>query len=180
MPHFSLNTLPVSRWRNGGGETREIVAWPPGAEDFSWRISIATISQDGDFSPFPGIDRIITLLSGDGVTLTSSGWQQQLQTAQPFAFAGEDQVYARLSGGASQDFNLMTRRASHRAAMTVVTGATRPAPEDAGVAFVLSGSWRAGEMTLQVNEGIWWHQHGDPLTPQTPDARLLYAAVSRR
>jgi hypothetical protein len=27
---FSQTRLPVSRWRNGGGETREIISWPPG------------------------------------------------------------------------------------------------------------------------------------------------------
>lgn len=28
MPFFDVNTLPVSRWRNGGGETREIISVP--------------------------------------------------------------------------------------------------------------------------------------------------------
>jgi len=58
--HFSFENLPVSPWRNGGGETREILSWPPGKTDFDSRASIATIPQDGPFSSFPGNDRSIT------------------------------------------------------------------------------------------------------------------------
>ena len=73
LTRFNFAALPVSPWRNGGGETREIVSWPPGAQDFDWRASIATIAQDGPFSAFTGIDRSITLLEGDGVRLFSAG-----------------------------------------------------------------------------------------------------------
>ncbi len=31
---FSQTRLPVSRWRNGGGEAREIISWPAGAGGF--------------------------------------------------------------------------------------------------------------------------------------------------
>nr|MBA2815075.1 putative ATP-dependent helicase DinG [Candidatus Pantoea persica] len=61
---FRYANLPVSRWRNGGGETREIVSYPPGEADFAWRASIATLARDGAFSRFPGVDRVITLLRG--------------------------------------------------------------------------------------------------------------------
>lgn len=30
LTRFNFAALPVSPWRNGGGETREIVSWPPG------------------------------------------------------------------------------------------------------------------------------------------------------
>lgn len=70
---FDFAGLPVSRWRNGGGETREIACWPVGGDDFAWRASIATIEQDGPFSLYPDIDRSITLLTGDGIVLSSQG-----------------------------------------------------------------------------------------------------------
>lgn len=89
MQIFSLDTLPVSRWKNGGGETREICRIPSDEPDgdFAWRASIATIERDGDFSCFPGVDRVITLLSGDGVDLCGEGWRHRLTLHQPFAFA---------------------------------------------------------------------------------------------
>ncbi|MEG1056294.1 MAG: HutD family protein, partial [Janthinobacterium sp.] len=64
MQRFDLNQIPHSPWKNGGGSTREIVCFPPGAgmDSFAWRISVATISQAGPFSAFAGIDRQIMLL----------------------------------------------------------------------------------------------------------------------
>lgn len=45
-------TMP---WKNGGGVTVEIAIHPPGASvnAFDWRISMATVAQDGPFSSFP-------------------------------------------------------------------------------------------------------------------------------
>jgi environmental stress-induced protein Ves len=40
-------------WKNGGGVTRELLAWPGGG-DWQVRISVAEIEADGPFSSFPG------------------------------------------------------------------------------------------------------------------------------
>ncbi|WP_305230098.1 HutD/Ves family protein, partial [Klebsiella pneumoniae] len=75
MQRFDLNQIAASPWKNGGGSTREIACWPPGAgmEAFGWRISVATIDQPGPFSAFAGVDRQIMLLDGDGVHLRGEG-----------------------------------------------------------------------------------------------------------
>ncbi|MGR7000643.1 HutD/Ves family protein [Yinghuangia aomiensis] len=70
---FDTDFLPVTPWRNGGGETREVAAEPSADGGFAWRVSIATIAQDGPFSAFPGVDRTITLLEGAGVHLVGDG-----------------------------------------------------------------------------------------------------------
>ena len=116
LNRFDFADLPVSPWRNGGGETREITSQPPGNAEFGWRASIATIAQDGPFSAFNGIDRSITLLEGDGVHLYSEGLiDHQLQRiGEPFAFSGDVALEARLLGSSSQDFNIMTRRGHTR------------------------------------------------------------------
>lgn len=47
-------------WRNGLGVTTEVLVQPPDASaGFAWRISVATITRAGPFSPFPGYDRTI-------------------------------------------------------------------------------------------------------------------------
>ncbi|MEO8526020.1 MAG: HutD family protein [Caldimonas sp.] len=43
-------------WRNGGGVTRELLAWP-GVGDWCVRVSIADIEADGPFSTFSGVQR---------------------------------------------------------------------------------------------------------------------------
>ncbi len=177
-----LDTLPLTPWRNGAGQTREIVAYSQSdsSESFSWRASIATINQDCYFSLFPGVDRIITLLHGEGVTLTAPGWQQQLKHGESFSFRGEEKIYARLQGGISHDFNLMTCRKSHHASMSTITHEVQPPSHVAGIAYVLTGGWQCQRNPLSQGECVWWHHNGPALIPVTPDACLLFATIEKR
>jgi len=104
------NEYRRERWRNGAGWTREIAAEPEG--DWAWRLSIAEIEQDGPFSRFPGIDREIVLLSGNGVRLRfDEGGVHALEPPHGrLRFAGEAGVHGELIDGVTQDFNLMWRR----------------------------------------------------------------------
>ncbi|MBS0490042.1 MULTISPECIES: HutD family protein [unclassified Phenylobacterium] len=101
-------------WKNGGGLTWEVAAWPPGAslDDFEWRASIAEVSSSGPFSVFSGIDRVLTVLAGPGLELNFEGRAPiRLDAASaPFAFAGDACCDAVLIGGAVRDFNMMARR----------------------------------------------------------------------
>lgn len=181
MIHFyDSNSLTVSRWRNGGGETREIVSLPPADEHFSWRISIATLAADGPFSFFPGVDRVITLLEGEGVELTVSGKTHRLLRHQPFAFAGEEQIECHLSNGVSCDFNVMTRRETHRAKVRLISDCCPLHADEAGVVYVLDGEWMTGKKRLQKGQGIWWENNPPTLEPLSSDARLLLAEIVKR
>ena len=46
MNRVQLSAVPPQPWRNGGGSTRELLAWPAAA-DWKLRVSLATIAQDG-------------------------------------------------------------------------------------------------------------------------------------
>ena len=59
----------VMPWKNGGGITREIAKRVDSRGNMVWRASRATISQDGDFSLFPGVERHLLLLKGEGFRL---------------------------------------------------------------------------------------------------------------
>lgn len=173
---FRYADLPVSRWRNGGGETREIVSYPPGEADFAWRASIATLARDGAFSRFPGVDRVITLLRGGEVRLSAAETTHALTPLQPWRFPGEWAIDAALQGE-SEDFNIMTRRDSWRAEVSVIAEA---AASLHGVAWAIAGEWRlASGERLCAAEGVWWLDEETRLTPATPDARLLLTRLSR-
>lgn len=142
-----MRLIPYSRliatpWKNGGGETREIAAFPPGAgfDDFDWRLSIATIAEDGAFSAFPGIDRRLILLAGNGVALQlDDGAEHVLQAGDLLAFAGEQAVRSRLLDGSVQDLNVMLRRGRMTARIDRVTlqGTARLDAGEGGGAVVL-------------------------------------------
>ena len=108
------NEYRRERWRNGLGWTREIhahaMAGSPG--DWAWRLSIAEIEQDAPFSAFPGIDRELVLLSGNGLRLRfDDGEVRDLHPPHDkLRFAGERAVTGELLDGPTQDFNLMWRR----------------------------------------------------------------------
>ncbi|WP_147653974.1 HutD/Ves family protein [Vulcaniibacterium gelatinicum] len=107
------NEYRRERWRNGAGWTREIYAHPSAAgEGWDWRLSIAEIEADAPFSSFPGIERVLVLLSGNGLRLRfDDGRCEELRP--PHArcrFPGEAGVRGELLDGPTQDFNLMWRR----------------------------------------------------------------------
>lgn len=105
----------VVPWKNGGGVTRE-VALDPAGQGFRWRVSLATLGRDGPFSAFPGVDRVLWLVRGTGLSLTLEGREVRPERLEPVSFAGEARVEARLLAGPTEDLNLMTDRALVRAA----------------------------------------------------------------
>ena len=56
MNVVELCDAPEQAWRNGGGITRELLAWPADAP-WQLRVSVAEIIKDGNFSAFPGVQR---------------------------------------------------------------------------------------------------------------------------
>lgn len=101
-------------WKNGGGLTREVAAWPPGAslDAFDWRVSIAEVSRGGPFSTFPGVVRVLTVIDGAGLALAVAGMAPVRLDAgsAPYAFPGEAPCDAELTEGPIRDLNVMVRR----------------------------------------------------------------------
>jgi environmental stress-induced protein Ves len=108
---IAANGYRRERWKNGTGWTREIVRVPETA-DWDWRLSIAEIEQDGPFSVFPGIERELVLIRGNGLRLRfSDGEVHELEPPHArLRFAGEREVRSELLEGTTHDFNLMWRR----------------------------------------------------------------------
>jgi environmental stress-induced protein Ves len=111
---ITLDEVAAAPWRNGGGVTRELLAWPS-ISHWTLRISVAEVARDGSFSQFPGVQRWFAVLSGGGVRLTVAGEVCELTPASPpFQFDGGADTGCRLLAGPTQDFNLMLRRGTAR------------------------------------------------------------------
>ena len=108
---IAANEYRRERWKYGAGWTREIVRVPD-RDDWDWRLSIAEIEQDAPFSLFPGIDRELVLLRGNGLRLSfEDGDVHVLQPPHDrFRFEGERRLMGELLDGPTHDFNLMWRR----------------------------------------------------------------------
>ncbi len=189
MQFFSSSALPATPWKNGGGTTQEVLCWPPGAsiDSFAWRISIAQIASSGPFSAFAGVDRIITLLDGDGVHLQSAdGSVDHLlqHCLQPFAFSGDVALDCQLLGGASQDLNVMTRRGRVQAQVTIHRGGRLALTSAQGMLLARAGSWRlpaqSATLTAGGEDGLYWTAAlGQPLQLEASshDAWLIAVAL---
>lgn len=133
-------------WKNGGGLTRELLAWPSRA-DWALRLSVADIRADGPFSAFDGIDRCFAVLQGAGVLLAMpEGKEAVVPDAPPLRFRGEAAPHCELLNGPTRDLNLMLRRDAGRGAML---------PAVVGEAFAPRSAFRAlfavDPLTLQID-----------------------------
>ncbi|ARJ70106.1 HutD family protein [Paracoccus contaminans] len=163
-------------WKNGGGVTREIAAHPPGAglEDFDWRLSMAEIASDGPFSAFPGIDRTLTVIEGDGLALDFGAGAVDLPALRPLAFPGEAPVAARLRGGPVTDLNVMTRRAALSHAVRLLPpGAPIPAGTAALVALT---NGMAGGQAISLGDTLLIEPDEMPQSDATMLAVMLFPA----
>ncbi|MDP3854610.1 HutD family protein [Phenylobacterium sp.] len=151
-------------WKNGGGVTRELAVSPPDAdmETFDWRISVADVTQGGPFSAFPGIDRVLTVIEGAGLSLSIDGRAAVMLDAAspPLPFPGEARCEASLRLGAISDLNVMVRRGAWRAhvrrrsldAGDALTGAATQT-----LMFALepvTAGWPGGEARLEREDAL--------------------------
>ncbi|QIE45023.1 HutD family protein [Pseudohalocynthiibacter aestuariivivens] len=103
LRHTDLIDVP---WKNGGGITREIATATLGSRT-AWRLSRADVAQDGPFSDFSGVVRILTVVSGGGVDLEHATGVLNASLWSPVRFDGALKVFARLTDGPLTDLNLM-------------------------------------------------------------------------
>ena len=95
-----------------GSTTSSVRPSTPTAHHWDWRLSIAEIERDAEFSAFPGIERELVLLSGNGVRLVfDCGETHELHPPHDkLRFDGERKLRGELLDGPTHDFNLMWRR----------------------------------------------------------------------
>jgi environmental stress-induced protein Ves len=172
---MSLRLIPANeyrreRWRNGLGWTK-VIFTEGTADDWDWRLSIAEIATDCPFSAFPGCDRVLVLLAGNGMRLEFDD-STHADLAPPHgrvAFAGERAVQCHLLDGPTADFNAIVRR--DRCTMQVYH---RPL---------------VGSMVFFAETGVLWAIHlisgratikfaGDSVSLNAGDTVLLDSAAS--
>lgn len=165
------------RWRNGAGWTREVHAQPSADGDgWDWRLSIAEIDEDAPFSAFPGVDRELVLLEGNGLRLRfDDGEVVELHPPhERLRFAGERALRGELVDGPTRDFNLMWKRAAVDARLwhrpLVGSMVLFAEPGSTWALHVLAGQARvrAGDATIAAAQG------DTLLLPGGADARRRY------
>ena len=106
--HLTPSDYKTMPWANGKGVTVEMLRVDAGG--LKWRLSRASVVEDGDFSIFPGIERNLTVITGPGFDLKGDGLHLHARPLQPVAFAGDIPLRAERVTAPSDDFNVMTAR----------------------------------------------------------------------
>ncbi len=197
---FDINAIAPAPWKNGGGSTREIACLPAHSslDSFDWRVSLANVASDGPFSVFPGVDRVLTLLSGTGLRLQSMAGAPDTvdacitATSPPYAFAGETPLHCTMLDGPSTDFNVMTRRGKVTAQVQLVERDHSMTSAPQGLLLAWGGLWtlnQGGDRWIcPAGTGLYWNGMGESkdnsddalwhLTPQSSRSKLLLVQIT--
>lgn len=178
-----LDCTPPQPWRNGGGITHELLAWPPGALGWLVRVSVARIDADGPFSRFDGIQRWFTVLDGAGVVLKRPDGPVPLTPASdPLGFDGGEAPDCQLIAGPTRDLNLMAPASAGAARMArvVAAQACKGRHRWRGLYTAVAAQLQVGTGLVQAvpaHSLVWsddddttlpWHCHVDTAMPCLP------------
>lgn len=108
-------------WANGRGTSYEIASDRNEAEEWTWRLAIAPVVEDGPFSLLSGVDRNLVVIEGNGMVLDVDGKTLECLPAQVVQFPGDVGIFARLKDGPIVDLGLMTVRDLVAGSMSVVS-----------------------------------------------------------
>ncbi|MDQ1060591.1 environmental stress-induced protein Ves [Arthrobacter globiformis] len=121
--------LKPQPWRNGGGVTRELAshrgdasaaAASSGDGAWDWRVSIADVTSAGEYSAFPGTERVLTVVEGELLLLAVDGTEHPLEKYRPFRFPGGAASSSALPTGDIRNLNVMAREGAFKAYTSIV------------------------------------------------------------
>jgi uncharacterized protein len=146
MIHLTEADYLVMPWANGRGQTVEMIRQNDINGAILYRLSLATVAEDGPFSVFPGLNRNLTVIEGPGFDLIG----EQVQRADPMrpvAFAGDIPLAATRVTAPSRDFNVMADR-TLRITVNVGTMPDTPPVPDALHFYFALGATKVGNVSL--------------------------------
>ena len=122
--------LKPQPWRNGGGVTRELASHRGGFSWGRWRFRTTARGTGGSASPmspapgrilpFPGMERVLTVVEGELLLLAVDGTEHPLEKYRPFRFPGGAASSSALPTGDVRNLNVITRDGAFKAYTSIV------------------------------------------------------------
>jgi uncharacterized protein len=111
-------------WRNGAGTTRSLASSDDADGAVLWRVSVADLQHESEFSSFPDLNRLFVPLGA--TRLSVDGSERHCEAGEQVRFAGEAAVSAA-ARVPTRALNVMTRRGKYRAEVFLRSrGSDRP------------------------------------------------------
>jgi len=144
---FDVEECPQIPWKNRGGTTRELAICEE-KQQLVWRLSLADIGADGPFSAFPGLARVHTIISGQGLRLSGGGETLHADLLRPLVFDGELSAMAHLNDGPCRALNIIYDPKRVTASVRIQTAGRFISSEDETIIFVVSGTLTSGDGSI--------------------------------
>ncbi|MCH7329189.1 HutD family protein [Acinetobacter modestus] len=151
------------RWKNGAGYTVELArSEGDSLELFDWRISMADVKTSGDFSKFNGMQRILTVLDGQGIVLNIDNHFRRLKTLQSVQFNGDSNTSCELIDGSIRDFNLIyDPQKYHVRYQWIVEPTASTILSSANLIFIFNQS--PEPLEIEIDQQVFYLDHQDSL-----------------
>lgn len=155
-----FKTIP---WKNGKGETIEVAINKGGTLDkFDWRLSMASVVEDGEFSDFSGYFRNLVLIKGRDIELHHDNTRvdRLIDLLDLASFDGGCTTLGKLNSGPITDFNVITNSARYDADVSTYLErqSVELAPCDLCFVYCLDGraileAGQSGEPATELSAG---------------------------
>ena len=110
-------------WANGRGTSYEIASDRNEAGEWTWRLAMAPVNEDGPFSRIECVNRSLAVVEGAGMLLSVDRKKLQCLPMQVVRFRGDAITEATPTDGPIMDINLMVRRKEADGEMAIVSNA---------------------------------------------------------
>jgi environmental stress-induced protein Ves len=137
-------------WANGGGTSYEIASDRNELGEWTWRLAMAPVNEDGPFSRIECVNRSLAVVDGAGMLLSVDRKKLQCLPMQVVRFRGDAITDATLTDGPILDINLMIRRKEADGEMAIVSEVG--AIEVASIVVAVGGSAQVqcGDSTIDL------------------------------
>jgi environmental stress-induced protein Ves len=137
-------------WANGRGTSYEIASDRNDSGEWTWRLAMAPVNEDGPFSRFECVNRSLAVVEGAGMRLSVDRKKLQCLPMQVVRFRGDAITDATLLDGPIADINLMVRRKEADGEMAIVSDAGRVVDASIIVAVGGSAQMKCGDSSIDL------------------------------
>ena len=137
-------------WANGRGTSYEIASDQIELGEWTWRLAMAPVNEDGPFSRIECVNRSLAVVEGAGMLLSVDRKKLQCLPMQVVRFRGDAITEATLTDGPIMDINLMVRRKEAEGEIAIVSDAG--VLEGASIVSAVGGSAqvKCGDSTIDL------------------------------
>ena len=125
-------------WANGRGTSYEIASDRIESGEWTWRLAMAPVNEDGPFSRIECVNRSLAVVEGAGMLLSVDRKKLQCLPMQVVRFRGDAITEATLTDGPIMDINLMVRRKDADGEIAIISDAG--VLEGASIVVAVGGS----------------------------------------